>query len=116
MITEFGKELRKLRLDLGITLFDMAEKAGVSSSLLSSAETGKKPASPALVDKLAQAFPAVQARKPHFASLAAMTTGEVRIRLSSEREKANAAALAFARKFESFSDTQFDDLMKIFNK
>jgi HTH-type transcriptional regulator, competence development regulator len=116
MITHFGKELRKLRLDLGITLFAMAEKAGVSSSLLSSAETGKKPATQALVDKLADAFPEVNARKSEFLNFAAETAGEVRIRLISDRQKANATALAFARNFESFSDSQLDSLMSIFKK
>lgn len=116
MITHFGKELRKLRLDLGITLFAMAEKAGVSSSLLSSAETGKKPATQTLVDKLADAFPEVNARKSEFMTLAAETAGEVRIRLNSDRQKANATALAFARNFESFSDSQLDSLMSIFKK
>jgi len=116
MITQFGKELRKLRLDLGITLFEMAEAAGVSSSLLSSAETGKKPASPNLVERLAAAFPGVNQRKDEFLSLAAVTAGEVRIRLQDDRHKANATALAFARKFESFSDSQLDHLMNIFNK
>lgn len=42
MLTPFGKALRKLRLDLNISLKDMAEKLNVSSSFLSAVETGKK--------------------------------------------------------------------------
>jgi len=42
MLTPFGKALRKLRLDLDISLKDMAEKLNVSSSFLSAVETGKK--------------------------------------------------------------------------
>lgn len=42
MLTPFGKALRKLRLDLAISLKDMAAKLNVSSSFLSAVETGKK--------------------------------------------------------------------------
>lgn len=42
MVSELGKFLRKLRIDCGEVLFDMAEKLGVSSSFLSAVENGKK--------------------------------------------------------------------------
>jgi transcriptional regulator with XRE-family HTH domain len=43
MITPFGIATRKLRLDKGLRLLDMAEKLGLSSSFISAVETGKKP-------------------------------------------------------------------------
>jgi transcriptional regulator with XRE-family HTH domain len=43
MITPFGIETRKLRLDKGLRLMDMAEKLDLSSSFISAVETGKKP-------------------------------------------------------------------------
>jgi transcriptional regulator with XRE-family HTH domain len=43
MITPFGIATRKLRLDKGMRLLDMAEKLGFSSSFISAVETGKKP-------------------------------------------------------------------------
>lgn len=42
MLTEFGKFTRKLRIDNGELLKNMADKLGVSSSYLSSVETGKR--------------------------------------------------------------------------
>lgn len=114
MITKFGKELRKLRLDLGITLNDMALKSGVSPSLLSSAETGKKTATETLIDKLADAFDEVQARKPHFLSLADETASEVKIRLKENNALANGTALAFARNFDSLTEQQLNEMMAIF--
>ena len=42
MITEYGKFLRKLRIDQGQILKTMAEKLGVSSAFLSAVENGKK--------------------------------------------------------------------------
>jgi len=42
MITEIGKELRKLRIDHNERLLDMAKKMGKSAAFISSVETGKK--------------------------------------------------------------------------
>ena len=42
MVTELGKFLRKLRIDCGEVLFDMAGKLGVSPAFLSAVENGKK--------------------------------------------------------------------------
>lgn len=116
MITKFGKELRKLRLDLGITLYEMATQIGVSPSMLSSAETGKKTASPALVDRLAQQYAEINLRKDEFQQLAQETLSEVRIKLTEDNERRNNAALAFARNFDRLSETQLDQLMSIFNQ
>jgi transcriptional regulator with XRE-family HTH domain len=42
MLTEFGQYLRKIRIDCGDLLKDMADKLGVTSSYLSAVETGKR--------------------------------------------------------------------------
>ncbi|MBP4050729.1 helix-turn-helix transcriptional regulator [Chromobacterium violaceum] len=42
VITEFGKLIRKARLDAEVTLASMAEDLGVTSAFLSSLETGRK--------------------------------------------------------------------------
>lgn len=42
MLTDLGKYLRKLRIDNGELLKDMADKLEISCSYLSSIETGKK--------------------------------------------------------------------------
>lgn len=113
MITKLGRELRKLRLDLGITLFEMATAIDVSSSLLSSVETGKKPATSTLMNKLMAAYPAVRARSAEFLSLAEETQKEVTINLqSNQNARANELAMSFARKFESFSAAEIDQLLK----
>lgn len=41
MLTRFGRFCRKLRIDNGKLLFDMAEQLGVSSAFLSKVENGK---------------------------------------------------------------------------
>lgn len=42
-MTEFGKILRIYRIDKGMRLYDMARDLKISSAMLSSIETGKKP-------------------------------------------------------------------------
>lgn len=41
-LTEFGKIVRKARLDANVTLLDMATSLNVTSAFLSSLETGRK--------------------------------------------------------------------------
>ena len=42
MLTSFGKFCRKLRINNGELLYDMAEKLDVSSAFLSKVENGKR--------------------------------------------------------------------------
>ncbi|WP_455475311.1 helix-turn-helix domain-containing protein [Bartonella sp. B17] len=56
MLTSFGKNLRKLRIDRAERLFDMAKKIGVSSAFLSSVEIGKKPIPSQMEEKIIKAY------------------------------------------------------------
>lgn len=55
-MTEFGKYLRKLRIDRGETMRDMAKNIGVSASFLSVVETGKKRIPETLVYRIQSAY------------------------------------------------------------
>jgi transcriptional regulator with XRE-family HTH domain len=54
MLTPLGKALRKLRIDRGWLLKDMADGAGVTPSFLSGVETGRKSAPTGLVSKISK--------------------------------------------------------------
>ena len=41
-VTEYGKIVRKARIDADLTMLDMAEDLGVSSAYLSALEVGRK--------------------------------------------------------------------------
>lgn len=56
MITEIGKELRKLRIDKEERLADMAMRLDVSSSFVSAIETGKKAPPAMFEEKVANAY------------------------------------------------------------
>jgi transcriptional regulator with XRE-family HTH domain len=56
MITPFGIATRKLRLDKGLRLLDLAQRLGLSSSYVSAVETGKKPIPPGYVASVSRAL------------------------------------------------------------
>lgn len=115
MLTSLGKELRKIRLDLGITLYDMAQTAKVSSAMLSSIETGKKAAPDNLIPRLAQSYGAIKERQAELQRLADQTKKEVRMALN-DRDNATELAVAFARNFNQLSDTQIQKMMAMLDK
>lgn len=51
-ITEFGKVVRKARLDAGVSLLEMANELNVSSAFLSGMETGRKKVTKEWVSKI----------------------------------------------------------------
>lgn len=55
-LTDFGKAVRKARLDTNETLSTMADSLGVSAAFLSAVETGRKKISEEWVGKIHQFF------------------------------------------------------------
>ncbi len=55
-ITEFGKAVRKARIDAGYTLKSMSEELGTSAAFLSGMETGSKKISKTWVEKISYFF------------------------------------------------------------
>lgn len=56
MLTEFGKAVRKARLDVGTTMAHMAAYLGVKPSFLSQIETGKKKIPAEFVSRIEEYF------------------------------------------------------------
>jgi transcriptional regulator with XRE-family HTH domain len=56
MLTKFGKTARKIRIDRNEYLADMAEKLGVSPSLLSAVENGRRAIPQKWYHKVAAAY------------------------------------------------------------
>lgn len=99
MLTEFGKELRKLRIDHEISLKDLAEKLDVSPAYLSSIETGRKPVNALILNRIKVALALNEEQLTHLTTAASKNMNEVVIR-PSDVSRAE-IALMFARKVES---------------
>ncbi len=59
MLNEYGKVVRKARIDAGTTMLSMAKALGVAPSFLSQMETGKRTITPAFVKKAEEYFRAL---------------------------------------------------------
>lgn len=98
-LTEFGKELRKLRIDLEVTLKDLAEKLNVTPAYLSSLETGRKPVNPQILDNIKYALNLNTDEMSNLVNAASKTINEVVVR-PKDLSRVE-LALMFARKVDS---------------
>jgi transcriptional regulator with XRE-family HTH domain len=111
-LTPFGRELRKLRIDRHLRLFDLGEKlGGTSTAFLSAIETGRKPIPGGFVGKLARALELSAAETETLRKAKDRTRREVRVDGIKEEERELIAA--FARRPDKVPSTIMEQLRKI---
>lgn len=110
MLTEFGKALRKIRIDNQQLLKDMAESLGVSSAYLSAVETGKRRIPQDWVNKIASTYSLNQEDSADLQRAADNSVLDVTISLVDASEQKRDAVLSFARALDGLSD---EDLKRI---
>jgi transcriptional regulator with XRE-family HTH domain len=117
MLTPFGKKVRKLRIDVGVTLKSMADSMAVTSSYLSAIETGKRAVTKPILDSIVSFFSneGVEVQE-ELIKAARDSQQSVEINLSGKNTQAREAALAFARNFDELSATDFARLTQLLNK
>ena len=106
MTTQLGKELKKLRIDIGVTLLGFSKMLGCSSAFLSAVETGKKRVPDNFLEILAANVPQVNAQKQKYEALINQSRNEVRLHLDSGSFDDAMLATALARRFNSLTETQ----------
>lgn len=116
MLTSLGKELRKLRIDRGEVLRDMAEKLSISSAYLSSIENGKRRASEELIEKIEKLYSLNQTESKNLQKSLEKSIDEVTITLKNSTGIKRDLGLVFARKFDGLSNQDIQNLMKILRK
>lgn len=115
MFTQFGKVLRKIRIDRGMLLKDMEEGFGVSSAFLSAVETGKKPIPAGLVERATQflGYARGSAEWAELQDAVAISKGEVALATTGLTQKHQETALAFARHFEEMAPSDLDKVLEL---
>ena len=110
MITPFGIAIRKLRLDKGLRLLDLAEMLGLSSSFISAVETGKKPIPAGYVDSIVRALrlPAGEVDELQMAADRSRAFINVDGLKGSQRE----LVAAFARKLDDLPQEFLEEIKK----
>lgn len=115
MLTDFGRYLRKLRIDCGELIRDMAGKLGVTASYLSAVETGKRNIPETWVDDIAALYSLNDAAKHDLDEAAVNSAKTLKIGLEEVSASRKEAAILFAREFKELDDAtilQIRDLLK----
>jgi transcriptional regulator with XRE-family HTH domain len=116
MLTPFGKEVRRLRIDTNTKLKDLAGHLKVSSAFLSSVETGKKEMPTHFVESIIRFFklrgePALKLREA-----ADQSRRVIRIDLRNMSASARELASVFARRFDAVDQKTIDKLRGLLNE
>ncbi|MGG2141275.1 helix-turn-helix domain-containing protein [Symbiopectobacterium sp. RP] len=113
MVTGFGKYLRKLRIDRGMVLKNMADMLGVSSAYLSAIELGKRAIPDSLIDAVASACRLSDEEVLELKKQADISQPSLKVDMSDAEDKNKELMLVFARKFKDLSPEQLDKLNKM---
>lgn len=110
MLTEFGKEIRKLRIDRGLRLLDLADRLEVSSAFVSAIETGRKSMPSNYVASTARAMGLSQEEERRLERAADQSRMQVSVgALPSDQRELLAA---FARRVDDVPQHLLDELRK----
>lgn len=104
MLTEFGKYCRKLRIDRGELLKDMAEKLNVTSSYLSAIEVGKRKVPKNWVELISKQYNLDNEQTELLKKAAIHSQNEVKFDLNKYNANDKNLILAFARKFDELDE------------
>jgi len=115
MLTPFGLEVRKLRIETGTKLKDLAEHLKVSSAYLSSVEYGKQELPERVVEGVVRFFHLKAAAARDLRQLADRSRRAVRIDLQKSSAPARELATVFARRFDTIDQKTIDRLLGLLN-
>lgn len=115
MLTPFGKAVRKIRIDRGISLKAMADTLGVSSSYVSAVENGRKPIAKSFFNEVVLFFNLNENERKELDRAKDLSSNSIVINVTSSNENARETLLAFARRFESLPDNELKKIQAIIN-
>jgi transcriptional regulator with XRE-family HTH domain len=94
-------------------LMDLAEAIEVSSAYLSAVETGKRPASSALVERIADVFAVDVDKRRELHQLAKQSSKFVQLQLTGKDSKSRTLATEFARRFPTMDEDTVDQMLQL---
>lgn len=116
MITEFGKALRKLRIDRGEILKTMSDNLGITSSYLSAIECGKRNIPSNLISKLTSIYDLTEEEQEILSEAYDKSLNSIEIELNASNASKRNLALQFARKFDDIDDELANQILKFLNR
>ena len=112
LATEVGRFLRKLRIDKGEILFDMASKMECSTAFISALELGKRQVTRDFRDRLCKVYELTSDQIAEFDNAIARSRGKVEIALQGLGQTSSDLLFAFARKMQSLDETEASKLLE----
>lgn len=106
MLTKFGKVLRKLRIDNGELLKDMAEKLDVTSAYLSAVENGKRNVPQDWVSKITKIYSLNEEQSNELKNAAEESQLNIKVDLENLNREDRDLMIAFAREFKELNDEE----------
>lgn len=116
MLTSIGRFLKKLRVDRGEILKDMAEKLEVTVSFLSAVENGKKHMPGSWNEKICNLYDLSEKQKCEFTAAIAETENAIEMNLVSANSARRELAVSFARRFNNIDDAQVEEIRRILQR
>jgi transcriptional regulator with XRE-family HTH domain len=114
MLTDFGKLVRKHRIDAGMRLRAMAESLGVSAAFLSAMETGRKPVPAETAKRIADILSLDLEERSQLLSAAEASRAEFKIRPGKGAGQLDREVAAmFARQFPTLSKEALASIKRI---
>ena len=113
MITSVGKFLRKLRIDSGEILRDMAKKLDVSSAFLSAVENGKKKMPDAWLSKLETFYSLDTQQMEELRNAIVESADTVELNIQNVSIANRKLAVSFARQFDTLDEETTKKLFDI---
>ena len=116
MLTSLGKFLRKLRIDIGETLRDMADKLSVSSAFLSAVENGKKKMPESWFAKIESMYNLTSEQMDEFRKAELESRESIELHIQGIPAQNRDLAIAFARSFDALDAETARKIKLLLNK
>lgn len=116
MLTKFGKELKKIRVEHDEILKDMAAKLGVTAAYLSAVENGNRKVPDTWVGIISNKYQLTEEEAVKLQSVAYENRNSVKITYDNSDKLEADLALSFARKFKELDKKDVLEIQKILKR
>ncbi len=116
MLTEFGKYLRKIRIDNDEILKKMSDKLNVTAAYLSAVENGKREVPEDWIQKISDMYAIDAMQQKELEEAAFNSKKSIKIKLDNESTRNKDLVLAFARRFRDLDDEDVEEMQEILNR
>lgn len=116
LANEVGRFLRKLRIDRGEILYDMAQKMKCSTAFISALELGKRQVTKEFRDLLCETYALAPEQCAEFDDAISLSKDKVEIGLQGLSQNSREMLLAFARKMQTLNDEDSSKLLEFLTR